>query len=299
MTPECDTIGATARACNSKSGLPSPPAVALSEGHSLKGESMPEYAPAFQFYARDWLASSGVALLSLDERGAYITLLARCWMMGALPLDPRQLAMLAGASPQWWKQHASKVLEHFVRTEGGYRNERLDAEREKQASFREKQSNAGKASAERRLNHGATPVEPRLNHGSTLHLPSSSALEEVPPTPKGAIVAKRLTVEELFGPSDSKPSPEADLITKVMDLWATCWAEMRGGALYKPHPVRDYAVFQELATNYGDNLPLLETMFQAWAGAPLADLPQWARSKSPKCFLKLAPEMDAQLRRPS
>ena len=111
-----------------------------------------------------------------------------------------------------------------------------------------------------------------------------------------ALHARPLTVEAMFGPSDAPEDPRAALIGRVMDLWATSWAAVRNGAVYRPHPIRDYAVFCELAANYGQDLEHLGRMFAAWAAVPPEDLPQWARAKSPRAFLKLAPETDAQLR---
>jgi len=40
---------------------------------------MPNKAPAFQFYAQDFL--TGVMDMTMEERGLYITLLARQWSL--------------------------------------------------------------------------------------------------------------------------------------------------------------------------------------------------------------------------
>ncbi len=56
--------------------------------------------PWFRFYAGDFLGSQAVKMMSLHERGLYITLLAEQWMNGSLPSDlsPAGLCKLTGDS---------------------------------------------------------------------------------------------------------------------------------------------------------------------------------------------------------
>lgn len=42
-------------------------------------------APAFQFYAADWLVDEAVGAMSLAARGAYVDLMALCWREGSVP----------------------------------------------------------------------------------------------------------------------------------------------------------------------------------------------------------------------
>jgi uncharacterized protein YdaU (DUF1376 family) len=53
-------------------------------------------SPAFQFYVQDYLASSRVAEMTLEEEGVYIRLLCYCWSVGSIPADPERCAKLAG-----------------------------------------------------------------------------------------------------------------------------------------------------------------------------------------------------------
>lgn len=48
------------------------------EGNSSKKVKLP--APAFQFYARDWLSDSELSQVSLQARGLWIEMLARMWV---------------------------------------------------------------------------------------------------------------------------------------------------------------------------------------------------------------------------
>ena len=57
-------------------------------------------APAFQFYAADWLADEAVSVMSLEEEGAYFRALCYCWREGSIPADQDKLSrLLKGAPP--------------------------------------------------------------------------------------------------------------------------------------------------------------------------------------------------------
>jgi uncharacterized protein YdaU (DUF1376 family) len=140
--------------------------------------------PAFQFYPGDYLSSSRVAMMTLEEEGAYLRLLCYCWAHGSIPADPEKIARLIGKGASttlattlqpMFKQDPSDPLQ--------LRHERLDAERDKQAEWAEKSSRGGKMSAEarktaKRCNDGLTTLQPPFNHPAnqraTLQSSSSS-----------------------------------------------------------------------------------------------------------------------------
>ena len=68
--------------------------------------------PAFQFYPKDWLSSKSVALMTLEQEGAYIHLLAHCWESDdcSLPDDDKQLAILSRMSERWFSDSAAIKL---------------------------------------------------------------------------------------------------------------------------------------------------------------------------------------------
>lgn len=117
-------------------------------------------APAFQFYADDFLA--GTLDLSQAEVGAYVRLLCHQWNRGSIPVEPEKQQRLAGGSV------SVDVLAKFrLLPDGRLVNERLEQERQKQAAFRQKQREKGLASGKARRkepdgNHGSTTVQP--NH---------------------------------------------------------------------------------------------------------------------------------------
>lgn len=81
-------------------------------------------APWFKFFAKDFLA--GVAEMSINERGQYITLLGLQWVNGSVPSDPASLRpILLGDEP------SSKVKAKFEVKDGGRMvNNRLERERD-------------------------------------------------------------------------------------------------------------------------------------------------------------------------
>ena len=62
-------------------------------------EAQDIYAPpAFQFYATDFLSDAPVIAMSLEERGAYITLLCIAWTEQGIPDDHKKLAKVLRVS---------------------------------------------------------------------------------------------------------------------------------------------------------------------------------------------------------
>lgn len=145
-------------------------------------------APAFQFYAAEWLADENVTMMTLEEEGAYIRALAFCWREGSIPADRKRLSALLKGAPE---SVLAAIEPRF--TFGSTNNERLvhlrlDAERAKQAEWKQKSSEAGKKSAKLRQEK-KMQVEPTLKNGSTLVQPkvnsssSSSSSKVIPPLP--------------------------------------------------------------------------------------------------------------------
>ena len=164
-------------------------------------------SPAFQFYPTDYLASQRVQMMTLEEEGAYFRLLCYCWQHGDIPADPDQAARLIGKGAS--TTLARVVLAMFQPIDGTDRmnHDRLEAERAKQAAWREKSAAGGRKSAEKRKGASTTlepPLEGCLRNGvnqkATLHLQSSSSSPSSIPIPS----TKPDKVKERF----SKPSPE-------------------------------------------------------------------------------------------
>ena len=130
--------------------------------------------PSFQFYPQDFLSDLNVQSMTDVEVGRYIKLLCHCWIEDGLKIK--------GGSPlvdEWLKQGPS-VARCFIKKDGKYRNPRLDRERQKQITWREKSSIGGHKSAEKKrlLKGGSTNGQPKSNQESTLPLQSSSLIKK-------------------------------------------------------------------------------------------------------------------------
>ena len=101
------------------------------------------------FYVADYLRDT--RHLSATEHGAYMLLIMQAWTQGGLlPLDPVRLARIAGLSRDEWAEMGDMVMEFFVRTDEGYRHNRVDRELARAKGMVEQRKAAGKASAAKR-----------------------------------------------------------------------------------------------------------------------------------------------------
>lgn len=109
-------------------------------------ESESTKSPAFQFYPSDFLSDVNVVAMSLQERGAYITLLCFCWIQGSLPRDVARLARLCGVPLATFRKIWPALETCFRDAEltDRLRHPRLDRERVKQAAYRQQQSERGR-----------------------------------------------------------------------------------------------------------------------------------------------------------
>src|SRR5687767_6842906 len=96
----------------------------------------PGKSPSFQFYANDFL--TGTLALSLEECGAYVTLLAYQWDHGGVPAGAVARARICRCSVAQAKRVWTAIERKFQQGEDGlWRNARLETERKKQNAFRE------------------------------------------------------------------------------------------------------------------------------------------------------------------
>lgn len=141
-------------------------------------------SPAFQFYAAEWLADEKVSLMTLEEEGAYIRLVAYCWREGSIPADLEMLSRLCkGASSNsvrvvtsCFKQHPTDPLRLV--------HKRLESEAAKQKEWRAKSADGGRRSAEKRwgarsdansVDIGKSAVTTPISTPSTLVQPNGNS----------------------------------------------------------------------------------------------------------------------------
>ena len=166
-------------------------------------------APAFQFYADDFIG--GTITMSHQERGLYILLLCLQWTQGKITAD--DIAHLSAETPQ---HSVFKVRSKFLVSEdGGLRNQRLEQERAKQAAFRVKKEEAGKAGAEKRWHNHSTPIVLPMANGMANGMANDSS-----PSPSPSPIKK-----EAWSPSAIE-IPEALNTAGFLNAWGR-WCDHR------------------------------------------------------------------------
>jgi len=112
------------------------------------------HPPAFQLYASDELAAQDFRLMSLAQRGLYMTMKMECWASGSVPADPDALAKLLGLD----REAVEESLSAAVRAAFAPHPDRpdklicpeLEQQRANLMARRESQSTGGSKGAERR-----------------------------------------------------------------------------------------------------------------------------------------------------
>lgn len=140
-------------------------------------------SPAFQIYVNDFLGSAKVGMMSTEEVGAYMLLLFLDWQEDGFVYDPKRLAKWCRLSPRSFARAWEQVGQCFTERDGRLYNPRLQAEREKQAAWREKAAKGAAITNEHRRNSARSSVRPSaeiasdertLSERIQLPLPSST-----------------------------------------------------------------------------------------------------------------------------
>jgi len=144
--------------------------------------------PAFQFYADDFLG--GTVDLSAEDVGAYIRLLCYQWGRGSIPSSIDVINRVAGC------EVSREVLAKFP--EG--KNRRMEAERAKQAEYRDKQA---KNASKRWVGNANAYANAMPNGCSPSPSPSPvSVTDSVPVSSKGGV-----PLEPSAPAAEQKPAP--------------------------------------------------------------------------------------------
>lgn len=120
-------------------------------------------APAFQFYAADFL--TGTSEMTSSEIGIYIRLLASSWDKGPLPSEHARLARIVAEPLEAFEAAWVTVGKKWLLTDDGYINERLETQRAEREEFAARQAARGRRSGDARRTGSerprSSPVEPR------------------------------------------------------------------------------------------------------------------------------------------
>lgn len=167
-----------------------------------------EVLPSFQLYPSDFASSPKFRRMTLEERGAYLTLLLDSWMDRGL--EPDSIADRLGVEPEDAARLMAGALGRCFELRGGRLvNPRQERERRVVEDFRAKMSEAGKRSGKARSS--GNQAEPTLNQVQpTLNQvqPSSTYPEPGPtPIPSHPIPSQRERAREVPAEPDPDPGP--------------------------------------------------------------------------------------------
>lgn len=151
-------------------------------------------APAFQFYARDFLTDERVLMMPLEAQGAYVRLLCHQWLEGSIPGDLRRLARLCQVDEGTMSAIWDEVGPCFDSEGDRLFNARLREQRQEREEWVEKCRRGGKASGESRRAKGSstTPEQPLQVNGNTAPTTASASAQ---PTEDETHIGQRLNDE--------------------------------------------------------------------------------------------------------
>lgn len=176
-------------------------------------------APAFQFYPADFLMDEDVAMMSLTERGAYITLLSFNWREGSLPATEQDLARLLRCSVmvlrQLWKRVGVKFKPH-PDLPGRLVNPRAERDRCAYAEWVQKKHQAG-------VQGGRKSAELRRQRQATVQQPSTSSSASASASAKEVVVPPSTRETSRKG---THCAPDGAPLAPFEDFWA-CYPNKR------------------------------------------------------------------------
>lgn len=103
--------------------------------------------PSYQEYAASIMARTEYRLMSLPARGLLYSMRLECWVNGALPSAPAQLARVLGYQASEVEMVLPDVMPFFVSVNGSIRSPELDDYRVYLKVRRERQSQGGRVGA--------------------------------------------------------------------------------------------------------------------------------------------------------
>jgi hypothetical protein len=116
--------------------------------------------PYFPLYAANILASKPFKMMSIEERGLWITIQMECWVNGSVPSDLKDLAMYLRFSPAelqcWFTQNQFSFLQKIGKE---LKSPELEEYRQGYLAAREKQRVGGIQGAEKKRQKQAKEVQ--------------------------------------------------------------------------------------------------------------------------------------------
>jgi uncharacterized protein YdaU (DUF1376 family) len=252
-----DNSGAPQQCANTTAGFAQEEEAPMSS--SAPNRTTSGRSPAFQFYPKDFLTDENVVVMSLAERGAYITLICQCWIDGTIPADVARLARMCGTPLSAFRKLWPALERCFTPARNGSErlvHPRLEKERKKQAEYRARQAENGakggrphKPTANPTLtdtkglaSFGVTQTEPKKSSSS---LSSSSSSDS-------SQTHERVRA---FPTPREKSEPDAVEMRAgrfCEEVYPALYAKFRKGARYVGKPVLDYQEAVALCRTWDD-----------------------------------------------
>jgi uncharacterized protein YdaU (DUF1376 family) len=131
--------------------------------------------PWFPMHAADFLMDTAVAEMTLEQRGAYITLLCHAWWNGSIPAANERLTTVVRSFSwsethevdHWWTSPLTECWVPHPDDPTKLINHRLEQERARQIALQEQRVAAGKLSAVKRLGAATSSGDSSPNDRST------------------------------------------------------------------------------------------------------------------------------------
>jgi uncharacterized protein YdaU (DUF1376 family) len=251
----------------------------------------PDRSPAFQFYPREFIGDGNVSGMSLQERGAYITLLCFCWNDGSLPTEVSRLATMCCAPLKVFAAVWPAVRACFRERDGRYVHPRLDKERQKQAEHRQRQSEKGSRGAARRWPGHSTGIAGLIPDDGS----ASASASAINPNPLAGAVEATATIPKIPSMPESLvvESGLAEQAAAFLERWHDVYASARSGAFYRFAPGRDWPNALDLVHAWPDvtRLALMADVFLRRADLGQKNIPGTIGQ-----FKHMAPDCDRLLR---
>jgi uncharacterized protein YdaU (DUF1376 family) len=226
-------------------------------------------APAFQFYAADFLTDTSE--MTCQEVGAYIRLLSLQWVNGGLSSDPMRLANIIGADfHAVWDgiKHKFSLCD-----DGKLRNPKLEQVRDTQIAFRNKQSESGKLGASNRWAKEAAKSNKSTANSESMATPPSTDGDPIS-DPNGENIALRSSSSSsslsLSPTSTSKTNKTKTLVPTPEGVSTATWNDFQTLRKSKKAPVTAAAMdgIKREAEKAGWTLEnaLIECCSRGWTG---------------------------------
>lgn len=184
---------------------------------------MSEKAPAFLFYAGDWVSSPRVTALTLEEEGAFARLLAFAWLDPdcGIPTDDAKLRSLLKGSRNFLriKTRLSEFFEPHPVCEQKLVNPRLFRVWQKWQETSQKRSKSGKAGSEKRWTSEGE-VDSKCHPSAMANAKQSDSIaRSSSSSSSSSLSSSSLPAPDSDAPARSPSSGDAEFDQAIVALW--------------------------------------------------------------------------------